>query len=68
MPEFPPPYAPELNAIEYAWGYLKTNPLANLWPHDTDDLTDHVSEAFCEARTEQSRLRGLVEATGPPIQ
>jgi transposase len=25
-----PPYAPELNPLEYLWGYLKTNPLANL--------------------------------------
>lgn len=25
-----PPYAPELNPVEYLWGYLKTNPLANL--------------------------------------
>lgn len=25
-----PPYAPELNPVEYAWSYLKTNPLANL--------------------------------------
>jgi transposase len=68
IPEFLPPYAPELNAIEYAWSYLKTNPLANLCPHDTDDLTDHVREACGEARTEQSRLRGFVEATGLPIQ
>ena len=26
---FLPPYAPELNPIEYLWGHLKTNPLAN---------------------------------------
>ena len=25
-----PPYAPELNPVEYVWGYLNTNPLANL--------------------------------------
>lgn len=25
-----PPYAPELNPVEYLWSYLKTNPLANL--------------------------------------
>jgi transposase len=25
-----PPYASELNPVEYVWGYLKTNPLANL--------------------------------------
>ncbi len=25
-----PPYAPELNPVEYVWSYLKTKPLANL--------------------------------------
>lgn len=25
-----PPYAPELNPVEYAWCYLKLNPLANV--------------------------------------
>lgn len=25
-----PPYAPELNPVEYLWSYLKTRPLANL--------------------------------------
>lgn len=30
-PVFLPPYAPELNPVEYVWAYLKTNPLAN-WP------------------------------------
>ena len=28
---FLPAYAPELNPVEYAWSYLKMNPLAN-WP------------------------------------
>lgn len=27
--EFLPPYAPELNPVEYLWGWLKTNPMAN---------------------------------------
>ena len=29
---FLPPYAPDLNPVEYAWSYLKMNPLANS-PH-----------------------------------
>jgi transposase len=37
--EFFPPYAPELNPIEYVWGYLKLNPLANLAFFDVDELT-----------------------------
>jgi transposase len=37
--EFFPPYAPELNPIEYVWGYLKLNPLANLAFFDVEELT-----------------------------
>lgn len=33
-----PPYAPELNPVEYVWSYLKTNPLANLACFDVDLL------------------------------
>jgi len=68
IPEYLPPYAPELNAIEYAWSYIKTNPLANLCPDDTRELEQHVTDAFCQHRTEQSLLRGFVRATKLPIQ
>jgi putative transposase len=37
--EYFPPYAPELNPVEYVWGYLKANPLANLAALDIDALT-----------------------------
>ena len=37
---FLPPYAPELNPIEYLWGYLKSNPMANLAIPDIDELAD----------------------------
>ncbi len=37
-PVFFPAYAPELNPIEYAWGYLKRNPWANWAPLDLDQL------------------------------
>lgn len=36
---FLPPYAPELNPVEYLWNYLKTNPLANLPLIDITTLT-----------------------------
>lgn len=37
--EYLPAYAPELNPVEYVWGYLKTNPLANRPEFDLDALT-----------------------------
>jgi transposase len=33
-----PPYAPELNPVEYSWCWLKTNPLANHAPEDAFEL------------------------------
>jgi hypothetical protein len=36
---FLPPYAPELNPIEYVWSYLKLDPLANLAFFDLEKLT-----------------------------
>lgn len=35
-----PGYAPELNPVEYIWGYLKQHALANFCAHDFDQLTD----------------------------
>ena len=35
---FLPPYAPELNPVEYVWGYLKNNSLANAALPDTKSL------------------------------
>lgn len=35
-----PGYAPELNPVEYIWGYLKQHALANFCAHDFAQLTD----------------------------
>lgn len=35
-----PAYAPELNPVEYIWGYLKQHALANFCAHDFSQLTD----------------------------
>jgi hypothetical protein len=36
--EFLPPYAPELNPVEYLWSFLKFHPLANLAFFQLDDI------------------------------
>ena len=48
--ELLPPYAPELNPVEYLWAYLKRNPLANLAVTDLDILAG-------EARRQGRRLQ-----------
>ncbi len=36
---FLPPYAPELNPVEYLWGWLKRHAVANFCPDTLDELT-----------------------------
>ena len=63
-----PPYAPELNAIEYLWGWMKTNPLANRCPSDLDELTRDVQRSTEGVMNNQQLLRGFVHASGLSIQ
>src|SRR5215472_13383523 len=44
-----PPYAPELNPVEYVWGYLKSNPLANLASPKSASVaaTGHFAYVHC---------------------
>lgn len=60
-PAFLPPYAPELNAIERLWLYLKERFLSHrLWP-----TYGHILEACCRAwntlRAEPGRIRSLCD-------
>lgn len=48
--ELLPPYAPELNPVEYAWSYLKTRPLANFAPHDIGELTQTTRHSACRVQ------------------
>jgi len=50
--EYLPPYAPELNPVEYLWAYLKTNPLANA---PDLDLLSLARRARCAAYSAQHR-------------
>jgi transposase len=59
--ELLPPYAPELNPIEYAWGYLKSNPLANLAPADCAELTRKARTHVRSLKRNQRVLRSFVQ-------
>lgn len=54
-----PPYAPELNPVEYLWSHLKYTKLVNLSPDDAWELDDHVTENLCDIKLEHQRLRGF---------
>ena len=55
-----PPYAPELNPIEYAWGYLKQNPLANYAAIDTKELADTARHYGRSLQRQQHLLRSFI--------
>lgn len=48
--EYLPPYAPDLNPMEYVWGIFKKNGMANFCP-------EYVSELSRQARKELGRIR-----------
>jgi transposase len=48
--EWLPPYAPELNPVEYLWAHWKSHELANLCPKDLWDLSDQAKRALRRMR------------------
>ena len=59
-PEFFPPYAPELNPVEYVWSYLKNNPLANYAVFEVDELADFTRRNGLSVQNKQSLLRSFI--------
>jgi hypothetical protein len=62
--EYLPPYAPELNPVEYLWAYLKTNPLANDPAFDLHTLAHRARRAAHSVQRRQDLLRGFLRHTG----
>ena len=48
--EYLPAYAPELNPVEYLWGYWKKHELPNLCPKDLLELSYHARAALRRMR------------------
>jgi hypothetical protein len=55
-----PPYAPELNPVEYAWCYLKMNPLANMALPDVPALGKIASRRGRSLSRRKKLLRSFV--------
>jgi transposase len=45
-----PAYAPELNPVEYLWGYWKQHELPNLCPKSFGELSQHARQALRRMR------------------
>ncbi len=61
--EYFPPYAPELNPVEYLWSYLKLNRLANYAAADAYALSVEAELGLREIQTSQRLLRSFLKAS-----
>lgn len=63
-----PPYAPDLNPVEYLWAHIKTNPLANAAYFDVDTLADDARACTRSVQHQPALLRSLVLHSPLPIR
>jgi len=56
-----PPYAPELNAIEKVWQYLRNNYLSGRLFTGTRAIIDACCDAWCRLSAEAGRIRSLTD-------
>lgn len=63
-----PAYAPDLDAVDYLWAYLKAHPLANHGLLDTPSLLAEARRASEAVQQRQDLLRGFLKATGLPLR
>jgi transposase len=61
-----PPYAPELNPVEYLWNWCKDKRLCNFVPHDVPELDAAACACLDDARGDQQRLRSFFESSPLP--
>jgi transposase len=67
-PFFFPGYAPELNAVENVWGYLKQNPLSNWAPDHLQALTTTARSHSRSIQRKQNLLRSFVKHCPLPLR
>ncbi len=58
-----PPYAPELNPIEYLWSASKRKDFANVRPDGLAALDQRIERSFRRIRRRSDLLRGFLKAS-----
>lgn len=64
MVELFPPYAPELNPVDYVWSYVKYGCLANYCPLNLVQLRNQVTSELFWVKSRPDLLRSFFRATG----
>lgn len=62
-----PPYAPELNPVEYFWSYIKTNPLANWAPENDILLVKKTKQTFLRVQKKKTILQSFIDHAPLPF-
>ena len=62
--EWLPPYAPELNPVEYLWGHLDGGVMANYAPSTLREIRQRVECGAQRIRRRPDVLRGFLKASG----
>ncbi len=60
QPCYFPAYAPELNPVEYAWSWLKNNPMANRAHLELDALADAARQSARRLQRQSWLLRSFI--------
>jgi putative transposase len=59
-----PPYAPELNPLDYVWSYVKYSRLANYCPQNLLELREAITVELTAVKKNPCLLRSLFSGTG----
>lgn len=63
-----PPYAPELNPVEFVWNHAKYGRGANYLPKDLDELHSWLRRLLGEARGDPERMRSFFDQAKLPLR
>jgi transposase len=63
-----PPYAPELNPVEFVWSWLKYSRLNNFAPRDAAQLDERIVAELTAIRDDQELLLSFVHASELPLR
>ena len=62
-----PPYAPELNPVEYLWNHLKYAKLANYAPTNVPELNARLRRHLRQVKKSRTRLESFYKSTPLPF-
>ena len=65
--DFLPPYAPELNPVEYLWAHWKHHELANFCPKDFAELTVHARAKLRRTQRRKTLIAAFWKQAELPI-